>query len=406
MGRLTGWLRRNPPWLAVLLVGTLSATEGTAPAPRDLGNGLQVHGFASLTAVKTSDNRFFGDSPDTSPDFIEVALNASYRLNPRVMFAGQVLSRLAGEMYNGTPTLDYGLVDATLDATATRRLGVRLGRLKNPLGLYNATRDVPFTRPTIFLPQVIYFDKVRNMLLSTDGLMFYGDRYGDYGSLSVTLGGGQSVVDDNLEWVLLGDNLSGNLLSRGVSWVGSLWYATPGERWRLGLSVLRSSFNYQPGADPDLGAGQADATVSIASAQYNTERWTLSAEFSRLPLFWRDFGDAFPFRTSAGEAYYLQGAYRLRPDLELTLRYESGVNDRQDRDGTRASAALNGVGPPFDFYARTWTLGVRWDLGPHLMLRADYQRHQGTYTLSVRENDPAGLVPDWDLFALQIAVRF
>jgi hypothetical protein len=42
----------------------------------------------------------------------------------------------------------------------------------------------------------------------------------------------------------------------------------------------------------------------------------------------------------------------------------------------------------------------------YLMLRAQYTRNNGTYSLSVRENDPAGLVKDWDLFALQVAVRF
>ncbi len=30
----------------------------------------------------------------------------------------------------------------------------------------------------------------------------------------------------------------------------------------------------------------------------------------------------------------------------------------------------------------------------------------GTFALSIRENDPADLTKDWDLFAVQIAVRF
>ena len=106
-------------------------------------------------------------------------------------------------MYDGTPSLDYGLIDLTLNETDTRLLGVRLGRLKNPLGLYNETRDVPFTRPSVFLPQSVYFDKVRNLILSTDGLMFYGDYRTRYGNFSLTLGGGQAVTDVNLEWVFL-----------------------------------------------------------------------------------------------------------------------------------------------------------------------------------------------------------
>ena len=384
------------------------ADQGRAPSwwERLQGERLQVHGFASLTAVKTSANRFFGDSPDLSLNFIEVAVNASYQFNPRVLFSGQVLARRAGDMYDGTPALDYGLVDVTLDETAGRRLGVRLGRIKNPVGLYNETRDVPFTRPSIFLPQVIYFDKVRNMLLSTDGMMVYGDLYTAYGDFSLTLSGGQPVVDENVEWTLLGADFPGRLRARGVSWVGSLWYSTLQERLRLGVSAIVSSFSYQPAPAPDFEAGRTDLKYLVLSAQYNTEHWTLTSEYGRLPLTWRDFGAAYPYRDLPGEGYYLQGAYRVRPGMELMLRYEEGFADRTDRDGTRSSALLGGAVPPGDYFSKIWTFGVRWDPNPHVMLRADYERHQGTYSIAARENDPAALVKDWDLFALQIAVRF
>jgi hypothetical protein len=176
---------------------------------------------------------------------------------------------------------------------------------------------------------------------------------------------------------------------------------------RLGVSGLFSSTDYQPARVPwDFEAGRVRINYIILSAQYNTEHWTLTSEYARLPLGWRDFGPNFPYRDMDGEGYYLQGTYRVRPNVELVLRYEEGFTDRGDRDGQQGSALSGGAVPPGDFYAHIWTLGVRWDVNPHLMLRADYQRHQGTYSLSSRENDPAQLVPDWDLFALQIAVRF
>jgi hypothetical protein len=41
------------------------------------------------------------------------------------------------------------------------------------------------------------------------------------------------------------------------------------------------------------------------------------------------------------------------------------------------------------------------------MFRLEYQRQQGTYSLSFRENpDPSQLVEDWDAFAASISVRF
>jgi hypothetical protein len=54
---------------------------------------------------------------------------------------------MAGDMYDGTPALDYALVDLTLAETDSHSLGLRLGRLKNPFGLYNETRDVPLYPP-------------------------------------------------------------------------------------------------------------------------------------------------------------------------------------------------------------------------------------------------------------------
>jgi len=395
-------------WLLALAAGAGAADEGRASAwwERLQGERLQIHGFASVTAVKTSANRFFGDSPNLSWNFIEVAVNASYQLNPRVLFAGQVLARNAGDMYDGTPVLDYGLADVTLDETPTRRLGVRLGRLKNPMGLYNETRDVPFTRPSIFLPQVIYFDKVRNMVLSTDGIMVYGDLYSGHGDLSFTLSAGQRVVDENVEWTLLGADFPGRLRARGVNWVGGLWYSAMQERLRLGVSDIITAFSYQPAQAPDFGAGRVKFNYLVLSAQYNAERWTLTSEYGRLPMTWRDFGESFPYHNLPGEGYYLQGTYRVLPTLELMLRYEEGFTDRKDRDGTRSSALLGGAVPPGDYFAKIWSLGVRWDLNPHVMLRAQYERHQGTYTIAARENDPATLVEDWDLFALQLAVRF
>mgnify|MGYP003382453702 CR=1 FL=1 len=403
---------RIPPLLiSVLLVwpaSHLAADESDWGAFWDQlqGERLQVHGFASLTGVKTSANRFYGDSPNGTLDAAEVGLNASYQLNSRILFAGQVLSRMAGDMYDGTPALDYALVDLTLAETDSHSFGLRLGRLKNPIGLYNETRDVPFTRPSIFLPQVVYFDKVRNLMLSTDGAMFHGDLSTGHGRYTLTLGGGQPVTDENLEWVFLGDDLPGKLNPRGVSWVGSLWYSTLNERLRLGVSGLSTQLSYNPRGQGDLGPGQTSFTYLILSAQYNTERWTLSSEYARLPLHYRDYGDFFPYRDFDGEGYYLQAAYRLRPQLEVLARYEDGFADRNLRDGEVLSDQTGGLIPHFDFYDHAWTAGLTWNPSQYMMLRAQYSRHNGTYSLAERENDPADLVKDWDLFALQFAVRF
>ena len=368
---------------------------------------LQLHGFASQALVHTSDNQYFGDSTKTSFDFTELGVNASYRPDPRLLLSGQVLVRRAGEMYDGTPSIDYALADITLSSSAEQRLGVRAGRYKAPMGLYNETRDVPFTRPGIFLPQVVYYDKIRNQLLSLDGLALYGETYGDLGNLSLTLAAGRTLIDDNVEWTYLGSDYPGDLASDGLAWLASLWYSSQTERLKLGFSISSYRMAFDPAANSPLDDGSIDAIYWIASAQYNARDWTISAEYSRVPLDWNDFGPVYPFTKETIEGYYLQGAYRLRPGLELMLRYEEGFANQTDKDGNRFSALTGGITPSYDFYSKIWTAGLRWDILPDLMLRLEYQRHLGTFALSIRENpDPSALVEEWDAIAAALSIRF
>lgn len=355
-----------PGALMMFSVGLWSGPARPAPAEatETWRERLQVHGFLSQALVVTDANRWFGNSPQTSFEFTEIGLNASLRATPRLLLAGQVLVRNAGAMYDGTPTLDYALADLSLVMRPEQRLGLRLGRLKNPLGLYNETRDVPFTRPGIFLPQVIYWDRVRNLMLSSDGAMLYGETYHDFGSLSLSLTHGRSVIDTNVEWAYLNNDFPGDIALDGVPWSASFWFATPTENLRLGLSAAKFDLRFKPNrrARLTLQPGRTNVTYLIASAQYNAERWTLSAEYARQPIRWRDYGPLFPDRNATGEGYYVQGAYRLRPDLELMMRYEQGFADANDRSGRRLEAASGGLVPAHTAYSHIFTTGVRWDL--------------------------------------------
>ena len=390
-----------PALLSLLPFVTFAETGG-------MWDSLQIHGFASQAMVKTSDNRFFGDSPDVSFDFTEIGVNASLRPHSKLLLSAQLMARRAGDIYEGDVALDYALVDWTAFSSEHGRFGARAGRLKNPLGLYNETRDVPFTRPGIFLPQVIYFDKVRNLVLSTDGALAYGDWLGDFGSLSATLTAGQTLTDENVEWAYLGNDFPGDVEPDGTSFSWSLWYSTLDERIKLGWSGAVFTFQYDPagGVADFLAPGTTDVLYWIASFQYNAEDWTVSAEYMRQPIEWQDYGLFSPDRDATGEGYYLQGAYRLRPDVEFMLRWEEGFADTADRRGQGMEASSGGYIPAFAGYSRIWTAGVRWDVNRHLMLRAEYQRHNGAFVLSFKENDPPDLVKHWDLFALQVSVRF
>jgi len=374
---------------------------------QSLWSSLQVHGFAAQAALDTSDNRWFAHSDGPSLDFTEVGLNASLRPRPWLLLAGQVLARRAGEMYDGTPAIDFALADITLLSAVRQGAGLRLGRIKNPLGLYNETRDVPFTHPGIFLPQVVYFDKVRNLALATDGAMLYGETDTDLGTLSLNLGGGRAVIDNNVEWAYLGGDFPGNLEPDRNSVLAGLWFNSRSQQLKLGLSGIAAGMRFDPSprAGFTLGPGTIDLLYWVLSAQYSAERWTLTGEYAREPVHWHGFGPYFPEKKLVTEGYYVQGTWRPRPPLELLLSFQEGFADRNDHNGSRAASA--GLYPSSTQFSRILTLGLRWDISPHWMVRAEVQRNRGTFVLSPRENPDFWQREEyWDLFAVQAVFRF
>lgn len=388
------------------LLGAFSLLATPVRAIDLLDGDLQVHGFFSLTLVNTSDNNFFGQSDDRiSNNFSEVGLNSSWRLTPDVQVSAQLLSHRAGGTDDGGVRLDYGLLDWTAMSSEQGRGGVRLGRVKTAYGLYNKTRDVPFTRPSIILPQSIYFDRTRNLTVSADGAEIYLEHYDEAGSLSASFALGQPQTDTEAATVaLVGLNPPGHLDAKLAPDFQAI-YEGAGGRYRLGFTALHLDLRYKPGYADRLGSGRFKLTPLIFSAQYNAENWSLTSEYASRRISVKDFGPYFYNGDAVGESYYLQGTYRLAPKWEALLRYDVYYADKNDRDGSDFAAAT-GL-PGFTRYAKDWTVGVRFDVTPQFMLRAEAHRVDGTGFLAVQDNpDPRDLRRYWDNFMLLGSFRF
>jgi hypothetical protein len=377
------------------------------PAGKNLLANLQVHGFITQGAILTSDNNFFGESDDNlSLDWTESAINASWSPWQRIQLSGQLLARRAGEGSEGDVRLDYGLLDLLLVSALDQRFGIRLGRFKNPLGLYNDTRDVAFTRPSILLPQSIYFERTRNLALSSDGALLYGEYNGDRDDLFAELGIGLPQVDDlETELAFLQRNVPGELEAR-TSYIGRLIYEHHGGKLRLALSGAGVRMRYNPAdiGDP-LTAGSILFRPLILSVQYNTEGWSFTSEYAFRYTDFRDLGPLFPDLEVDGESFYLQFTRRFSPNWEAMIRYDVLYTDRRDREG-EDFAARTGQ-PAHTRFAKDLTFGIRWNITPNLMVRAEYHNIDGTAWLSRLDNpDPRLSERRWQLYALLFSYRF
>lgn len=371
---------------------------------QELSEGLQVHGFFSQNALVTSANNLFGQTDhQTSFDLREIGLNASWQFHPRWRIAAQGLSRWAGEADAGTPRLDFMLVDYAWLATSRYESGVRVGRVFNPLGLYNETRDMAFTRNSILLPQSIYFDRTRDMAISSDGAQLYLNTRGIFGDLSLQLQTGLPRVNTgSVETALLGLDLPGKLEGK-PSIIGRLLYEQDGGALRLALSGGFVDMDFEPGKVNILPKGSTYFKPVILSVQYNTERWTLTSEYALRGFEHTGLGQ--PSSSIWGESFYAEALYRFNPQWDVLARYDVLFNNRNDRDGEEFAERTGRTA--FSQFAKDLAFGLTWRVTPKVMLRAEYHAVDGTAWLPLEDNPNASTLERyWSIWALQFAMRF
>ena len=373
---------------------------------------LSVNGFITQGFFYTDSNNIYGKSSDGSFDFREVAVNARYRVLPQLHVAGQVMSRRAGEVDDGTPQIDYALMDYRIAESASAQYGIRAGRLKIPFGFYNETRDVAFTRPSIMLPQSLYFDQARDLELSIDGFGVYGGTDLGSGRLDLDLVYGMPRKDENVEYAYLTFDASGyfedseGMMLRGI-------YSSEGNRFRTGLTLAEFKLGYQPKrgnsfpADlKEFSEGDLKVDVAVLSGQYNTEHWSFTSEYMWHKVDWRELGGVFTQRPQTEfESYYLQAQYRFAPGWDFIARYDVLYLDKSDRNGAENSVVFRKA--PYNFFAKDITLGVGWQPDPAWLIRAEYHYVDGTGWLPEQDNtDNSDTARYWNIFALQVTYRF
>ncbi|MGR8952013.1 MAG: hypothetical protein ACU83V_06335 [Gammaproteobacteria bacterium] len=369
-----------------------------------LPDEIQVHGFLAQSMFHTSDNNLFGQSDDgISMGITEIGLNASYQPHDRLSFAIQGLYRRAGDIDRGSVRVDYGLADLTLWEHDTGRIGLRAGRTKIPFGLYNETRDVAFTHPTILLPQGIYFDRSRSLLTSADGGSFYVEQRTDYGDFVFKFNYAEPLGDnEEIRSTLLGPAAMGEFSAQPAI-ATQLSYELNGGEYIFAVSHMDLKLDYRPLPGDRFMDGRSHIRPLMFSAQYNGEKLTLTGEYDYRWNTWKGY-QTIPDRQTITESWYVQGSYQILPRWQATVRYDTIVADTDNRHGD----GLDRIGlPNYIAFAQDWMVGLRWDISESWMLRGEYHRVHGTIWLPQADNpDPLKTAQDWDLFGLQMSFRF
>ena len=404
-------MKRSLVTFSILLIGLISLAAIGPCQAFDLGEHLSINGFLSQGYIKSSGNNFLGDSQDGSFQLNEFALTFNSAVTDNLRLGLQLLSRDVGAEGNNDVLIDWAVADYRWHDW----LGLRLGKVKLPIGLYNQGRDSDFLRPMVFLPQSIYDENKRSLVVAAVGGSLYGNfslgESGDleyqayYGRVDFREDSGQARGMEQLatrtarmrNLGAVADLEADNRYVYG----GSLVYTPPFDGPRFGVSY----FTGQTDFDFDVGAARGEAQGNmkdfvVLSMEYSMQKWTVAAEYTEQTGDREILGIDVPDGRSQG--YYVQLCYHFLDRFGASLLYDVFYADKDDHDGS--SFAAQGQ-PDFLGWRKDLGVGLHWEINSQWLIKAEYHMVDGA-ALQLPIFNPEGVERDWNYFVLKTSFNF
>ncbi len=375
---------------------------------------INWHGFISQSFIATDENQFLGSSSDGSFKYNEAALNASWRANSELQFSIQGLYKQIGNTEPKGTRLDYAIIDWRALDTLGHGAGLRIGRLKNPYGFFNETRDVAAANTSILLPESIYVDYLSQLFHSSDSLGFYAHSELEEGTFQFTTQYGRPILNDDIISTLLGGNATdGDISNERIASV-KLGYEDGSGLWRMALSYIRFEGEYAPAPTdaPFLQEGDVTIQQALFSVEFNWEKWQVISEIQRRNS---ELTDVFSFQPHIYEkslGYYVQLGFSPTPEWKLYARRDEIFKNKDDKHGREYIAQLKAINPftqtqAHTAFAKDTTIGFRYVPSFEWSFAMEMHFIDGTFWLPDIENpDLSKQQRYWNMFLAQIAYRF
>lgn len=310
--------RRLSAVAAALLAAALAAgaaraqDEGAAQAGAATPSKFQMHAFFSQGWGKSDGSLIEGIPEDGTTEYRSLALQFRYDLSADDLLLVQLNHKARGESLledsRDTVEIEWAFYEHRFnDAT-----GLRLGRVRVPLGIYNEIRDVGVLLPFFEPPEGVYAEGLFTQQAVDGASLYYHfepaagwrlDLDGYYGEWERQL---VLPTDTNVD------------VSQAKDGFGlQAWLETPVEGLRLGLGGLRYDVS---GSLYNLD--EEDAwTLWVASVDGNFARWIARAEYMQ-GTYDLLVSSALRFDDGGYESYYGQLGYRLTDRWTVWGQYE------------------------------------------------------------------------------------
>jgi len=388
--------------------------------------GVDIHGFISQGYLRTTHNYFYGDTVGGSLEFNEFGINLADEPVNNIRVGLQILARDLGSNGDDELTVDWAFGDYRWKDW----LGVRVGKIKTPKGLYNETRDEDMLRTYIFLPQSVYSEILRDTDLSLLGAGGYGDiNLKTLGFLAYQFIYGTQNISPNesVAQALQGTTayltpVQNDSIKVDSKYVLSLLWDTPLEGLRFGATYDSSPMYNAAHATmsiPAVDLAEGDTVIAdfdkyqntVLSAEYTVGNLVLVGEYLRTAKNFLITFHGMPHEVGdySADGWYLGSSYQLREWLHLGAYYSESYNKTSDREGNANKTSGNDI--PHRSYFKDVCLTMNFIVNDYWNLKLEGHRFIGTQRISALDQvpDAGGNIfahKDWGLFAAKITFSF
>lgn len=344
----------------------------------DFGNlNLQVHGTLAQGGLLSSHNDFLtARTSQGTLQWTDAALNAAKDFTDRFHAGIQLHTYRLGDLGRFKVEVDWAYGEYRFADWA----GVRAGKVKTRLGLFNDTQDIDALHLWSLLPQGVYPADNRSWTLAHTG----GDVFGNF-KLPLRLGRvsyqgylGRRVVDPNGgyfkvaadEGYTLKDGASGILYGGDLRWRTPLLGLTAGASLGLAGVTAHASipqnpvpFSIQSTSDTDTALyGEFERGKFYAAGEFRRRIWNLEIPEFHAPLVALD-----------SRAWYLMGAYRVQRIVRVGAYYSSFYYPGIFRASPFVPYVI-GTG------TSDWVVASRVDPNPHVYFKLEGHYMNGNTT--------------------------
>jgi len=387
--------------------------------------GIDIHGFISQGYIKTTHNNFYGDTMGGSLEFNEFGINFAKEPTDNLRVGLQILARDFGSNGDDELTIDWAFGDYRWKDW----LGVEIGKIKTPKGLYNETRDVDMLRTYIFLPQSVYSEILRDTDLGLLGAGVYGDIHLNAGGLlsyQLIYGTQNIPANESVSQALQGTTayttpIVNDSIDVETKYVIGLVWDTPLDGLRLGATYDNS---------PILATAHATKTVAglfdegdiiladfdkyqntVVSAEYTVGNLLLVGEYIRTAKKFLITFSGVPHEKgdTISDGWYLGSSYQIAGWFHLGGYYSESYKNTDDREGKTINKPGNDI--PHRGYFKDACLTTNFIVNEYWNIKVEGHRFTGTYRIGALDQvpDANGKVfahKGWNLFAAKITFSF